>query len=158
MNMPNLISRVRSLTRDFTGSIFREQDVRDFINEGIHRVRQIVPELDNMYELLNNQEDVPLMPKQYHHLLSVYATSRCFGQDERHYQATTMMNEFEVKMEEMKSKIEAGEIVIVDPETGEPIANNIDTEYVITNNYFHPIKTNGAYSFPDVDPGVEGVE
>ena len=44
-------------------------------------------------------------------------------------------NEFEVKLEELKSKIESGEIVIKDPETGEDITTINTTDYVY-DNYF----------------------
>ena len=33
MNRLQIIQRVRAITRDFTNSIFREQDIIDFINE-----------------------------------------------------------------------------------------------------------------------------
>ena len=45
------------------------------------------------------------------------------------------MNEFEIKLEELKSKIESGEIVIKDPETGEDITTTNTTDYVY-DNYF----------------------
>lgn len=136
MNLIQLIQRVRQHTRDLSNSIFRERDIIDFINESIERFQQYIPELKDMVSL-EEHSDVPiLLPKQYHSLLSVYATSRCFGQDERHYQATTFMNEFETKLVELGVSIDAGDVVILD-EDGNRVTReeNYDTEYV-TNKYF----------------------
>lgn len=114
MRRLELIRRVRSMTRDFSNSIFREQDIVDFLNEGIDRVVQILPKLKGMEYLLAQEQKVILMPREYQHILAVYATSRCFSQDEGHYQASTLMNEFEVKLDELKLAIENGDIVITD--------------------------------------------
>ena len=135
MNRLYLIARVRSLTRDFSNSIFREADIVAFLNEGVERFKQAIPQFRNEVVLDNNNAEPLLIPSYYHHILSVYASARCFSQDERHYQATTLMNEFEVKLEELKSKIESGEIVIKDPETGEDITTTNTTDYVY-DNYF----------------------
>lgn len=151
MNRLDLIARVRSLTRDLSNAIFREIDIISYINEGIERVQQVVPELSQMTPL-NSNDDVPsMLPKHYHHLLAVYSASRCFGQDERHYQASTLMNEFEIKLEKLNSDIENGSIVIVDPDTGAPIdkLNVIDH---VRDVYF----TNRRGSV-DIDNGVEGL-
>lgn len=152
MRRTQIIQRVRQNTRDFSNSIFREQDIIDFINEGIDRIRQYIPELRNMTHLLAPQQVPNLLPPQYHHLIAVYATARCFSQDERHYQATTYMNEFEVKLDELKSNIESGNIVIVD-EDGKRVVNDIDVDYVDLTAYWgRPRRDRG-----DFDKGVEGV-
>lgn len=150
MQLHELDRRVRSLTRDLIKTIFREQDVYDFINEGIDRVKHQIPELADMKYLVAKQEEVKLLPKQYHHLLAVYATARCFSQDERHYQATTHMNEFETKLDELRTAIESGEVVIKDEE-GEKIETGLGIEYVDLDAYWGS-KTS------DFDEGVEGVE
>lgn len=152
MTLLQLIQRVRAITRDLTNSIFREQDIRDFINEGVNRIQQRVPELRGMTSLIALQENVKTLPKPYHHLLSVYATARCFAQDERHYQATTYMNEFEVKLEELKSDIEAGSVTIVDEE-GKEITTDNYVDYVNLRPY-HITETSRKW---DEDEGVEGV-
>lgn len=150
MTRAQLMARVRAYTRDFSNSIFREVDVVDFINEGIDRIKEVVPELANM-KYLNANTDSPLyLPNQYHILLAIYSAARCFGQDERHYQATTFMNEFETKLEELRVKIENGDITIVD-ENGKEIVADLKTDYV-RNVYFND------RTLIDVDDGVEGVE
>lgn len=156
MNRLDLIKRVRSLTRDFSNAIFREPDIIDYLNEGIDRVRQVVPEMDKLNDLQDNGAVPNILPKRYHHLLALYSASRCFGQDERHYQATNFMNEFEQKLDEMKVRIESGEIVITDPDTGTPIeagANTNAVDFVKTNDYFE-----NRRGYIDYDEGVEGVK
>lgn len=136
MQRLKIVARVRSLTRDFTNSIFRENDIVDFINEAIDRFRQAIPQLKNMKHLLTPTSEPSMLPEQYQHLLAVYAAARCFSQDERHYQATTLMNEFEVKLEEMRSLVESGQIVIVDPTTGEAIEDEYAVDYVDLRPYW----------------------
>ena len=41
MKLSDLISRVRSYTRDTTGTLFSTSDVKAFINEGVDKFRQI---------------------------------------------------------------------------------------------------------------------
>lgn len=150
MNRLDLVKRVRSLTRDLSNAIFREIDVVDYINEGIQRMKQVIPELSTMSTLDTNNDIPRLLPSHYHHLLAIYSASRCFGQDERHYQASNFMNEFETKLDGLKSDIENGEIVIVDPTTGEPLTSKYMSDHVV-DVYF-----NKRYS-KDHDDGVEGV-
>lgn len=119
MNRAQLVTRVRQHTRDLSNSIFREIDIVDFINEGIERIKQVIPQLKDMPLLLSNTAMMSYLPVQYQHLVAIYATSRCYSQDERHYQATNFMNEFEVKLEELKQLIEIGEIKIYDADGNE---------------------------------------
>jgi hypothetical protein len=152
MDRLNLILRVRSNTRDFSNSIFREVDIIDYLNEGIDRFKQIVPELNGLDYLTSSTSVPSLIPIQYHHLLANYASARCYAQDERHYQATTLMNEFEVKLQELLDKVQSGEVVIIDPDTDLPVVltdNEID--YVDLSAYWDDYTD-------DYDLGVEGVE
>lgn len=122
------------MTRDFSGSIFRLEDIHDYLNESIDRIRQIIKQCKGMTHL-NTDSDAPiLLPDEYHVLLSTYATSRCFGQDERHYQATTYMNEFETKLDELKIAIENGDVIITNPD-GTVVDDAFVEDYVI-DNYF----------------------
>ena len=130
MNRLKLIQRVRSMTRDFTNATFRENDIIDFINEGINRFKQIIPEVKKEELLLSNQQKLKYIPEEFQELLVIYSTSRCFSQDERHYQATTLMNEFEVKLDELREAIDNGIHNILDPDTGEVITMDLEVEYV----------------------------
>lgn len=149
MNRTELVLRVRSLTRDFNGSIFRESDIQDYLNEAIERVMQVIPELSGMTLLKNPTDEPIILPTPYHSLLASYSASRCYMQDERHYQSTTFMNEFETKLDEFKLAVENGRIILKD------VAGNVivpfDSEDYVVDNYFN-------VSAPiDLDDGVEGV-
>lgn len=153
MNRLNLMDRVRSLTRDFAKTIFLEIDVIGYLNEGVDRIKQVIPELKGMVSLDTNDQVPTFLPSHYHYLISLYSASRCFGQDERHYQATNFMNEFEQKLNELKTSIENGQTIIIDPITLLPIVvNTLSTDFVVTDNYFET-KTGSI----DVDKGVGGV-
>ena len=111
------------------GNIFAKNDIIEYINEGIDRVSNI-PELEEM-EYLVNDEDVPMyLPPRSHHLLSIYASARCFEIDERFYQGVQRMNEFENKLENLESDIAEGKIIIIDEETGDEVKGNYNVDYV----------------------------
>lgn len=133
MNRDELVIRTRKYVRDTTASIFAKQDIEDYINESIDRVKS-VKALSGMKRLLNGNDTPAYLPEEYHYLLSTYAASRCFGQDERHYQSTLFMNEFENKLEELRTKIENGEVTIYD-ENGNAIKDENLIDYV-KNEYF----------------------
>lgn len=153
MNRLELVGRVRSLTRDLSNAIFREVDIVDYINEGIDRIKQLVPEYTQMPNLTSNTSEPTMLPAHYHHLLAVYCASRCFAQDERAYQASTLMNEFEQKLDELKQSIEDGRVEVLDPITGLPVESVYTAGYVL-ENYF---EVRGK-SLCDLDEGIEGVE
>ena len=130
MNRLDLVLRVRSYTRDFSNVTFREQDITLYINEGIERIGQLIPELRGMVGLRKAEDVVTLLPSMYHHLLALYSAARCFEQDERHYQAGKLMNEFETKLQGLSSDVLGGEIVIIDTETGIPITRKLVVDTV----------------------------
>ena len=148
MTRLELIMRVRSLTRDLSNSIFREIDIVNYINESIDRIKQLIPELRDMNYLLGRDEVPILLPGRYHHLLSIYSASRCFGQDERYYQSTSFMNEFETKFDELRMSIESGGVIIVDASGNEVIV--LETTSYVKDIYFTTINA-------DLDDGVGGV-
>lgn len=150
MKRLDIIARIRANTRDFSNSIFRIQDIIDYINEGINRFKQVIPELSGMVDLLSDSQEPVLLPQAYHHLIAIYASAKCFAQDERFYQATTLMNEFEVKLQELQGKIESGLIVILDPVTGLAVATDNPVDYVDLKAYYDDADG-------DIDLGVLGV-
>ena len=131
MQLKDLISRVRAYTRDTTGSLFTQDDIHAFCNEGLERMKQIIPELIGMRKLLTNTDEINILPEQYKHLVAVYSASRCFSQDEQQYQASTYMNEFEAKMDELKRLIANGDIILRDDEDNEiPLVSTGANDYV----------------------------
>lgn len=133
MKLSELTNRVRSYTRDTTGTLFSLEDVHDFINEGIDKLKQI-KSLEGM-KYLNADEDVPnLLPPQYHYCLAVYGACRCFSQDEQHYLSQTFADEFNGIYGLIELGIKEGTIIITN-EDGIPINNDSDFDYV-TDVYF----------------------
>ena len=129
MNLLELVAKVRRYTRDLTGSLFTSEDVEDFCNEGIHRLRNI-PELRNMVELHSPTDEVNLLPNQYHYFIALYGASRCFTQDEQHAIAQQFMNEYEFKTQELDLLINDGDLVI---EGAENVGGEFDH---VKNVYF----------------------
>lgn len=143
MQLKDLISRVRAYTRDTTGSLFTQDDIHAFCNEGINRMKQIIPELVGIRELQTNTDEVIILPEQYKHLIAVYSASRCFSQDEQQYQASTYMNEFEAKMDELKRLIANGDIILKDENGNDiPLIGSGGIDYVKDVYFF--INTNGG--------------
>lgn len=133
MTLSELITRVRSYTRDTTGTLFSASDVKDFINEAIHRVR-FVKELRGMKQLVNDTDEPILLPSQYHFMLAVYSASRCFAQDEQQYFAQVYMDEFLNTLTIIELGIQDGSIVITD-ENNQVVKDDTELDGV-TNTYF----------------------
>ena len=153
MNRTDLSLRVRSLTRDLTNGFFREVDIVNYLNEGVDRIGQRIPQLSGMSYLTEPLQEVDLLPRQWQHLLAVYCSARLCTQDERHYQAGVFMNEFETKLDELINKIDGGEIIITDAE-GNVVEDTRKNEYVF-DNYF--ANKNGIVKRSKRDPDYETV-
>ena len=149
MDRLQLIQRTRALTRDLTNTVFREVDIINFINEGVDRFKQVIPELRDTQHLIANHEVPVLIPPAYRHLLALYAASRCFGQDEQFHAESTKMNEFEVKLDKLKADIEGGLITIYDAD-GEPVIFEMPDDGV-RDVYFHTknYRNNGVLTFEE---------
>lgn len=118
MTIEKLISRVQLYTNDKAGSIYSVSDLTIYLEEALDRVRS-----EYVFSSIPNyvaETEITILPTQYHYLLALYASSRAFAQDERQYESSNSMNEFEVKFEELVGKIGNGEILIVDA-LGEPV-------------------------------------
>lgn len=111
MTLKEMIDRVRAYTRDTTGSLFSQDDIVAFINEGIDRTKRY-KYFANMEHLTSLSDEPKYLPYQYHHLLAIYSASRCFTQDEQNYLAQQFMNEYEYKTSEMEQLINDGELII----------------------------------------------
>ena len=136
MTLNDLVTRVRSYTRDTTGTLFELSDIENFINEGIDKLRQIKA-LETMATLTSDEQSVDLLPPQYHYCLAVYSASRCFSQDEQHYLAQTFAEEFNGLYDLIELGIKEGTIVITDS-SGNVLNDDISLDGV-TNVYFKEI-------------------
>ena len=142
MNRLELVKRTRKNLSDEQNTLFTHDDIVSYINEAIERVIQVIPELAPM-EILHTDGDAPeYFPKPYHHLLSVYATARCSSKDQRHYEAGTLMNEFETKLQALQLKISNGDIELVD-DFGLPLDEDVKNREYVVNKYFHRIDKEG---------------
>lgn len=135
MTKLELIIKSSKLLRDESNTIYSKSFIGDQINEAIDRTKQLVPELRNMTYLLVDTDSLVLMPEEYQHLISIYACARCYEVDERHYEANKYMNEFEIKINNIRDSIASGELIITDPNTGLPVVIDINQDYV-RNVYF----------------------
>lgn len=150
MDRTALKVRVRSITRDLANSTFQEQHIYDFLNEAIDRCKQVIPNLVTEIYLNLDGDSPKRIPSEYHHLLSVYAASRLYSQDDRHYQGATLMNEFEQKLDQLLMAIQGGDVTIKD-DSGVAIPLNYKEDYVVDNYFFS--NTGGS----DPDTGVGGL-
>ena len=140
MKLVNLVARVRSYTRDTTGTLFTTSDVKDFINEGIDRLRQI-KQLEGMKHLTNDMDEPNLLPPQYHYMIAIYSAFRCFAQDEQYTPAQSYADEFETLFKIIELGIQDGTIVIIDDDNNE-VKNDVDFDSV-TDVYFNEVRNNG---------------
>jgi hypothetical protein len=105
------------------------------MNEAIDRISFYIYELRGMVYLTVGSDEPILLPKTHHYLIALYAAARLFEQDERASQATVTMNEFEVKLEELRMGVQAGDVVITDP-NGNVVEGQVQDDYV-RNVYFN---------------------
>lgn len=106
MTKEELILRTRRYIRDVKSTRFEDEDIQDYINEGVDRLRSNIY-LTNLPYVVG---EVLVLPQQYHYILSLYAASRCFGIDHDFYQEEQKRNEFENMFLELVIKIENGEV------------------------------------------------
>lgn len=126
--------RASNLLRDESNTIYTKNFINENINEGVDRLKQLIAEFSTLPYLLNDTDVPTLVPVQYHHLLAIYAMARCFEIDERHYEANKYMNEFEIKVDELKGLIAEGVVVIKDA-NGVTIVPSILQDFVVNVYY-----------------------
>lgn len=117
----------KTLSRDSGDYVFTDAMIKDFINQGIDRLKQT--KVFNAMTHLDESTDVPtILPEEYHYILAIYASSRCLEYDERHYEALDRRNEFETLFAQLLNEIEADR-------QGE-LTNSMYSD-VVTNVYFN---------------------
>ena len=133
MTLQEVFNRVRIYTRDTTGSIFPETTIEVFAQESFDRFT-IIPEFATLLYPLTKTTQISMIPIHFQYLIALYSASRCLLQDEQDYKAGTLMNEFEMKMDELLNLIEIGQITIKDV-NGVPVKITNSNDYVV-NEYF----------------------
>lgn len=120
--------------RDTNNYVFTDTYIDMFLNQAIDRLRQYKV-FEGMSYLEYSDDEVTLLPSQYHYMLALFAASRCFDIDERFYEGVEKRNEFESLLDDLIADVQAGNIVITDSE-----GNNVKdgTNYIeyVTDAYF----------------------
>lgn len=125
MNLKDLRDRTRLYVRDSREKRFSDEELNSYINEGVDRLRAYYKLVDMPYVIEEMQ--VQYLPAQYHYILALYASSRCFGVDNDFYQEQEKRNEFESVFTELQDRVDNGEVYITDYEH--------DAEHVV-DEYF----------------------
>ena len=136
MTLNDIVTRVRSYTRDTTGTLFSSSDIKDFANECIDRFKQIKA-LEGMKYLTSDTDSPNLLPPQYHYAIAIYSANRCYTQDEQHYLAQSFISEFEGLFSLIELGIKEGTIKIVD-DSGNAIVDDNNFDGVV-NVYFSEV-------------------
>lgn len=135
MVLTDLILMTRVYCRDNNTHMFTDDNIKMFLNQGIDRLRQYKV-FDKMSYLENNDDVVNFLPSQYHYLLALFASSRCYDTDERFYEGIEKRNEFESAFSDLINEIENNNVIITDDDgaTVDDKPNYID--YVV-DKYFN---------------------
>lgn len=133
MYLKDLILRTRSYVRDKSGKRFPSDEITDYINEGIDRLRSYNIFRDMPY-VNDDADDIYYLPEEYQYALALYGASRCFAVDNDFYQEQQKRNEFENIFADMVARIESGEITISDM-TGSKVEYTYPIGYVV-DEYF----------------------
>ena len=129
MTLADLLKLSRLHTRDLDSALFENSTCTIYINEGIDRLRQWKPLRGMTYLKFSNDEPI-ILPSEYHYLLSLWCSSRCFDYDERFYEATEKRDEFENAFAQFRADVECGTITLVDGD-GNPIDLSTDGDCII---------------------------
>ena len=134
MQLSDLINMTRLYARDNNSFMFTDANITIFLNQAIDRLAQY-PIFEKMPYLTNDVPDVYYLPRQYHYMLALFASARCYDTDERFYEGTEKRNEFENFLDGLISDIEAGNVVIKD-ELGNVVVNPTKCTDTVTDAYF----------------------
>lgn len=97
--------------KDATQNVWTDDDIQYFINESLLLIKSTLPEYFTTLHKVPNSDVLDTTPntihidEEYEHLIPLFASARCFEQDEQNYRATKQMNEFEARKAEMEIKI-----------------------------------------------------
>lgn len=91
--------------KDDTENVWSNIDINAFVNEAILIIKNTVPLYFTTLLEVSSDTDTITIDNVYKKLISLFASARCFEQDEQNYRAVKNMNEFESRREEMKYEI-----------------------------------------------------
>lgn len=142
MTLSDILELSKLHTRDTNSALFNNVMCTIYVNEGIDRMRQWKP-LRGMAHLVNETDEPTILPDEWHYLLALWVSSRCFDFDERFYEATEKRDEFENAFAQFRADVECGTITLYGSD-GNPIDLSTEGDCVIDyikDVYFkNPIK------------------
>ena len=140
MTLNDLIYMTRQYCRDTNSYVFSDTQIKLFLNQGIHRLRQYKAFI-GMKELVNLADVPNILPEQYHYMLALFSASRCYDIDERFYEGVEKRNEFESLLDDLIAEIQSGNLLLTDvDEDGNVVPVEDGTNYIeyIKDEYFKP--------------------
>jgi len=134
VQLSDIVHMTRLYARDNNSYVFSDGMIKLFINQAIDRIKHYKVFLDMPY--LSDSTDEPVyLPPQYHYMLALFAASRCFDHDERHYEGVEKRNEFEQLLADMIAEIQCGNLTITDAE-GNPVEDGSTYIEYVKDEYF----------------------
>jgi hypothetical protein len=137
------IADTRRHLKDTSENVWTDVDIVEFVNEAINIVKSTIPEyFTDLITVIDKTDTTPInINSMYVKMLSLFASSRCFDQDEQYYRATNKMNEFEARRGDMEiqirdSKEYADKIALDDPD------GSLYKDYVVDEYYAEPQEIN----------------
>lgn len=134
MDLIELTDLTRVYCRDNNSYLFSNSVIKIFLNQAIDRIKQYKVFRDMPY-LESKSDTVKFIPRHYHYILALFASSRCYDIDERFYEGTEKRNEFEQTFAELVAEIESGNVIIQDAD-GNDVENTTNYIEYITDEYF----------------------
>ena len=135
MQLSDIMYMTRLYTRDNNSYVFSDTMIKMFVNQGIDRIKQYKV-FSGMKQLVDGSDKPTHLPESYHYMLALFAASRCFDHDERHYEGTEKRNEFEQLLTELISEIQAGNLTIYDGKGNEVVDGTICCMDAVKDVYF----------------------
>lgn len=132
MTLNNVITDTRRYLKDKTQSIWTDADITAFVNDAIRIVKNSLPLYFANLVPVSLPNDPIAINDNYGFLFGLYASSRCFEQDEQNYRAVQKMNEFENRRTEMINEI------LDSDEYADLLVQSGGTTDYITDAYYGP--------------------
>lgn len=103
--LADAIVDTRRHLKDTTQNVWKDADVKAFINDAIRIVKRSIPSYFISLAPVSAITDEINIDNDYAFILALFASARCFEQDEQNYRAVQKMNEFETRRTEMINEV-----------------------------------------------------
>jgi len=117
ITLSQAITQTRHYLKDTTENVWTNVEIIAFIDEAIGIIKKTVPLwFTTLTRITNptvttaaNLAQLIVIDVDYANLISIFASARCFEQDEQFYRGVQKMNEFEARKLEMEDDIYASD-------------------------------------------------